>query len=113
MPRVRTHYDNLKVARNAPAEVIRAAYRALSQKYHPDHNPGSAEAARAMAMFNAAYEVLSDPVKRDLHDQWIRRAESEPRVEVPRPTPQAHPAATPTSRESKPARTLVTHVRLH
>ena len=35
MPTIRTHYDNLKVARNAPPEVIRAAYRVLAQKYHP------------------------------------------------------------------------------
>ena len=38
MTKVRTHYDNLKVARNAPPEVIRAAYKALAQKYHPDRN---------------------------------------------------------------------------
>jgi len=40
MTRVRTHYDNLKVARDAPHEVIRAAYKTLSQKYHPDRSQG-------------------------------------------------------------------------
>ena len=40
MGKIHTHYDNLKVARGAPQEVIRAAYKALSQKYHPDKNPG-------------------------------------------------------------------------
>lgn len=45
MKKIHTHYDNLKVARIAPPEVIRAAYRTLSQKYHPDKNPGNAEIA--------------------------------------------------------------------
>ncbi|MCS6804710.1 MAG: DnaJ domain-containing protein, partial [Blastocatellia bacterium] len=40
MPKLHTHYDNLKVARNAPPEVIRAAYKTLSQRFHPDRNPG-------------------------------------------------------------------------
>lgn len=62
MAQIRTHYDNLKVARNAPPDVIRAAYRALSQRFHPDKNLGNTEAARIMAIINASYEVLSDPV---------------------------------------------------
>lgn len=77
MPRVHTHYDNLKVARNAPPEVIRAAYRTLSKKYHPDHNPNNKEAIRIIQLINAAYEVLSDPVKREAHDKWIERMEAE------------------------------------
>lgn len=72
---MRTHYDNLKVARDAPPEVIRAAYKTLSQRYHPDRNPGDENCARIMAVLNQAYEVLSDPHKRQLHDEWIRHAE--------------------------------------
>ena len=49
MAKIHTHYDNLKVSRGAPQEVIRAAYKALSQKYHPDKNPGEEKAARIMA----------------------------------------------------------------
>jgi hypothetical protein len=71
----RTHYDNLKVARDAPLEVIRAAYKTLSQKHHPDRNPGNPNAAGILVILNAAYEVLSDPVKREQHDQWIRQQE--------------------------------------
>jgi len=71
-----THYDNLKVSRNAPPEVIRAAYKTLSQRYHPDRNPGNAEAARIMAIINSSYEVLSDPAKRREHDQWIMEMEA-------------------------------------
>lgn len=77
MERVHTHYDNLKVARDAPAEVIRAAYKSLSQKYHPDRHPGNATAAKVMAIINAAYEVLSDPDKRRAHDLWIQQQERE------------------------------------
>lgn len=73
--KIRTHYDNLKVARNAPEEVIRAAYRTLSQKHHPDLNQLNPEAAKIMRIINAAYEVLSDPEKRRAHDQWIAQQE--------------------------------------
>lgn len=76
MPKVHSHYENLKVARDAPPEVIRAAYRSLSQKYHPDRNPGDPNATKIMAILNAAFETLSDPDKRHEHDQWIAREES-------------------------------------
>ena len=76
MSKVNSHYENLKVARNAPPEVIRAAYRSLSQKHHPDRNPDNEDAARIMKVINAAYEVLSDPTKRREHDQWIATAEA-------------------------------------
>ncbi|MFD2273905.1 J domain-containing protein [Undibacterium arcticum] len=72
-----SHYDNLKVARNAPVEVVRAAYKALSQRYHPDKNPDQKHAAHVMALLNNAYEVLSDPGKRQEHDDWIATAEAE------------------------------------
>jgi DnaJ-class molecular chaperone len=77
MARIHTHYDNLKVARNAPPEVIRAAYKTLSQKYHPDRNPGSRDAIRIIQIINLAYEVLSDPVRRQEHDEWIERTEAD------------------------------------
>lgn len=75
MNRIRTHYDNLKVARDAPDFVIRAAYRTLSQKYHPDKQPGDERAARVMTIINQSYEVLSDPTRRREHDAWIAREE--------------------------------------
>lgn len=88
MARVHTHYDNLKVARNAPPEVIRAAYKTLSQKYHPDRNGNSDSAIRIIQIINSAYEVLSDPVKRQEHDAWIARAEAE--TDFERPKTAAH-----------------------
>lgn len=75
MARVHTHYDNLKVARDAPPEVIRAAYKILSQKHHPDRNNNSKEAIRIIQLINTAYDVLSDPTRRREHDEWIARAE--------------------------------------
>jgi len=70
MAKFHTHYDNLKVARDAPPEVIKAAYRALAQRYHPDVNPSS-DAARVMKLINEAWQVLSDPAARRRHDEWI------------------------------------------
>lgn len=69
--------------RNAPPEVIRAAYRSLSQKYHPDRNPSDPNAERIMLILNAAYETLSDPVRRAAHDAWITAAEA---ANDPKPT---------------------------
>ncbi|MBA1242134.1 MULTISPECIES: J domain-containing protein [Pseudomonas] len=71
MPEVPTHYANLRVARNAPPEVIRAAYKALMQKHHPDRNPGDTDAERIVRLINEAYAVLNDPEQRARHDAWI------------------------------------------
>ena len=83
MPTVHSHYENLKVARDAAHAEIRAAYRSLTQKYHPDRNPGNAEAERIMSVVNVAYQVLANPVTRAEHDAWIAQSEHEgdgPRV---------------------------------
>ncbi len=74
---MQTHYDNLKVSRSAPPDVIKAAYKTLAQKYHPDLNPGSEQAARIMVMLNRAYAVLSEPARRKEHDEWIADQEQE------------------------------------
>lgn len=81
-----TYYDVLRVERGASADRIRTAYRRLAQKYHPDKMPGNANAVRAMAAINAAYDVLSDARRRADHDRWIFRAESQP---APLPEPPA------------------------
>lgn len=74
MSKFHTHYDNLKVARNAPTEVIRASYLALSKKFHPDVNDSS-DAKRVMQILNQSYEILSNPVTRIEHDKWIHQTE--------------------------------------
>lgn len=94
MQKIYTHYDNLKVARNAPLEVIRAAYKTLSQKYHPDRNSDNPDASRIMAIINASYEVLSDPIKREEHDIWLAEKESTA-TEQNKPRQNSQPAQTP------------------
>ena len=49
MDKLHTHYDDLKVTRNSLSDVIRATYKTLSQKCHPDKHPGDADAERVMA----------------------------------------------------------------
>ncbi len=73
---IHTHYDNLKVARDAPPEVIRAAYRSLCHKFHPDRHGGSAKATHTFQLIHCAYEVLNDPERRQQHDEWIVHEES-------------------------------------
>lgn len=70
-----TYYDVLQVERGASPERVRAAYRKLAQKYHPDKMPDNANAVRAMAAINTAYDVLADAHRRAEHDLWIRRME--------------------------------------
>lgn len=69
------HYQRLKVTQDAPPEVIRAAYRALANRLHPDRNGGAGGADDAshdqMAELNAAYEVLIDPVLRRDYDATL------------------------------------------
>lgn len=67
-----THYDTLQVAENASEEVIKGAYRSLSQKLHPDRNPQrTEEAEHDMRVLNKAYAVLSDPMRRREYDKWL------------------------------------------
>ncbi len=71
---IRTHYDSLQVSRHATDLVIRAAYKGLAQKYHPDKYDGAqGDAQRIMKILNEAYAILSDPILRKQHDEWIDR----------------------------------------
>ena len=78
MSKLRTHYDNLKVSRSAPDSLIRAAYKVLLQQYHPDkvEDAKKQEALRITKLIRESYDVLSDPIKRAEHDQWIKEQES-------------------------------------
>ncbi len=70
------HYTTLGVTQDAIPEVIKAAYRAMSQKYHPDRNQGDALAKARMQAINAAYAVLSCPDERARYDRTLSAAES-------------------------------------
>jgi molecular chaperone DnaJ len=64
------YYDLLGVARKASVKDIRAAYRKLARKYHPDLNPGDKSAEEKFKQIQEAYEVLSDTKKRQMYDQF-------------------------------------------
>lgn len=64
----RDYYELLGVTRAATTEEIRAAYRKLALKYHPDRNPGDKEAERKFKEISEAYDILSDVQKRRLYD---------------------------------------------
>lgn len=64
------YYSLLGVARNATAAEIKAAYRKLAMKHHPDRNPGSKDSEEKFRKINSAYEALSDDKKRKLYDQY-------------------------------------------
>lgn len=62
-------YKVLGVERNATQAAIRAAYRKLAKRYHPDLNPGKPEAEERFKAINSAYDLLSDPDKRARFDR--------------------------------------------
>ncbi len=63
------YYKVLGVERNATQETIKKTYRKLAMKYHPDQNRGNKQAEEKFKDINEAYEVLSDPKKRERYDQ--------------------------------------------
>ena len=70
MAEKRDYYEVLGVAKNATEAELKKAYRQLAKKYHPDMNPGDAEAERKFKEASEAYEVLSDAEKRAKYDQF-------------------------------------------
>lgn len=64
------YYKALEVSRTASPEEIQKAYRKLARKYHPDMNPDDAAAKKKFQQIQKAYDVLSDPEKRKLYDQF-------------------------------------------
>lgn len=66
----RDYYEVLGVSRDAAEDDIKKAYRRMAMKYHPDRNPGDEEAAEKFKEAGEAYEVLSDPQKRQVYDRY-------------------------------------------
>lgn len=66
----RDYYDILGVSRNATQDEIKKAYRKLARQYHPDLNPNNKEAEEKFKEISEAYQVLSDPEKRKIYDQY-------------------------------------------
>lgn len=63
-------YEVLGVSKTASDAEIKKAYRKLAKKYHPDSNPNDTVAAERFKEINEAYDVLSDPEKKKLYDQF-------------------------------------------
>ncbi|MGH9756079.1 MAG: DnaJ domain-containing protein, partial [Blastocatellia bacterium] len=64
------YYKTLGVKRAATQEEIRKAYRRLARKYHPDLNPGDKASEEKFKLLSEAYDVLSDPKKREVYDKF-------------------------------------------
>ena len=78
MTQLVTYYETLQISRTASPSIIKAAYKTLSQKYHPDKNLDSLDVANGnMKRLNEAYTVLSDPNRRIVYDAAIRDKEQE------------------------------------
>lgn len=65
-----SYYEILEVTRSADKSTIKKAYRKMAKKYHPDKNPGDAEAEHKFKLCNEAYQVLSDDKQRSIYDRY-------------------------------------------
>ncbi|KAH9329501.1 hypothetical protein KI387_001609 [Taxus chinensis] len=82
------YYNILKVAKNASDDDLKKAYRKLAMKWHPDKNPNNKNEAEAkFKQISEAYDVLSDPQKRAIYDQY---GEEGLKGQVPPPGPSAY-----------------------
>lgn len=90
------YYEVLQVSPRAEAEVIRAAYRTLARKYHPDHGGD----ARRMIALNDAWDVLGDPVQRAAYDAARIEAGKAPAPAAPAKSPSGGPPQTSGPRET-------------
>lgn len=66
----RDYYELLEVSKSASKSEIKKAYRKMAMKYHPDKNPGDAEAEEMFKAVNEAYQVLSDDEKKSIYDRY-------------------------------------------
>jgi curved DNA-binding protein CbpA len=114
--KMETLYDILEVSPNASPETVRAAYKSLAQRYHPDRNQDPAATNRTQRI-NVAYSVLSDPAQRQFYDQQVKgnqeEAVDDPNATAhaaneppPAPPPSASPAASSDRKPVHPWRRL-------
>jgi molecular chaperone DnaJ len=70
MPTTRDYYEILGIEKSSDPDELKRAYRRLAMKYHPDRNPGDKDAEAKFKEAAEAYEVLNDPEKRKVYDQY-------------------------------------------
>lgn len=70
MSTTRCYYEVLTVARDASGDDVKRAYRRLAMKFHPDRNPGDSAAEASFKEAAEAYEILGDPERRRMYDQY-------------------------------------------
>ena len=82
--RMRDPYTVLGVSRSADLTEIKAAWRTMAKKLHPDQNRGDPNAQSRFTEVGRAYDLLKDPDKRRRYDEMLNRAEPSPAVELQR-----------------------------
>ena len=70
----RDYYEVLQLKKGASDKEIKAAYKKLARKYHPDVNPGNTDAEAKFKEISEAYQVLIDPQKRAMYDRFGHQA---------------------------------------
>jgi curved DNA-binding protein CbpA len=90
MPRIKTFYDELGVARNANAAAIKHAFKEIAKIYHPDKNPPEKQAwaHEQMSRFNFICETLLNPATRREYDELVKRYEEAPALRPSRRRPR-------------------------
>ena len=84
-----TLYDTLNISRDASADAINAAYKALARQHHPDRNHDDPKAHEKMAAINISHEILSSDAKRREYDHYLKNLE---RIYLHKPRPKARSA---------------------
>lgn len=79
------HYQLLGIPEDADSRQIKAAYRSMAKRFHPDANKGSEAAAELFRKLNEAYRILSDEQLRKVYNQHVTPQRATP---VPRPQPR-------------------------
>lgn len=86
-----SHYQILGIPENADAKQIKAAYRSMAKRFHPDTNQGSEAAAELFRQLSEAYRVLGDDQLRKSYDQKILRQQKKGRKEQRKTAPKSDP----------------------
>ncbi|HOG91722.1 MAG TPA: SUMF1/EgtB/PvdO family nonheme iron enzyme [Smithella sp.] len=108
MKKEKNYYDILQTSPDADPEVISAAYKIRSKKFHPDKNKAP-EATKQMQVINRAYEILSDPEKRAKYDEYLAaQQKAQSTISQVRPENTNRPPQPKPSTENKSEKTSET-----